>query len=75
MVVDIAVGVDGFEAIEVSVEPGGLIGPSDVTDGTSEEIVGCGDEAVEVSAGSGGIDSSVDIDGRVEVFVVEASVD
>ena len=78
IVVDVS--VDIFEAIGVSVELGEVIDTSDVIDGTWEEVVDettdSVDEAVEVSDGSGGIDSSVDIVGRVEVFVVEdVSVD
>ena len=71
VVVDIVIVVGA----DVSVEPGGLIVPSDVIDGPSVEVVGCVDETVEVSAGRGGIVSSVDIAGRVDVVVVEASVD
>ena len=78
----VGVAVDIFEAVVVSVGPGGLIDTSDVIDGTWELVVdeedttdSVDEEAVEVSVGSGGIDSSVDIIGRVEVFVVETSVD
>ena len=41
----------------------------------SVETVDSVDEAVEVSVGSGGMDSSVDIVGRAEAVDVEASVD
>ena len=81
IVIVVGVGVDIFEAIDVLVEAGGVIDTSDVIDGTIEEVVDdvdtadSADEAVEVSVGSGGIDSSVDIVGKVDVFVVEASVD